>query len=82
MVTVVTAVIFRPLMIKYPTERENLKVASQSTLNSQTIYSMTFTINHNYRRTEVIRASERSSPPFHTQSQPYHSIQHILYSPT
>lgn len=27
MVTVVTAVIFRPLMIKYPTERENLKVA-------------------------------------------------------
>ena len=47
MVTVVTAVIFRPLMIKYPTERENLKVASQSTLNSQTIYSMTFTINHN-----------------------------------
>ena len=49
MVTVVTTVIFRPLMIKYPTERENLKVASQSTLNSQTIYSMTFTINHNYR---------------------------------
>ena len=67
MVTVVTAVIFRPLMIKYPTERENLKVASQSTLNSQTIYSMTFTINHNYRRTQDIKTSDKSSTPIHKQ---------------